>query len=259
MSLNIVISNDDGVYAPGINVLFEVLSEIANVVMVAPLEERSTTGHTLTLDHPLRVVKIKENTYGCSGYPADCALMGFGHIVDKSTVDLFISGINRGANLGQDIYYSGTVAAAREATFHNIPSISVSSAMDFESNKTPNNDYFYTAANFIKKLVLADIHKHIDPMTVININVPEVKESELKGVEVTHLGFRKYSENIDKRSDFRNREYYWIGGNYNGHNNDAGSDCSVVDEEKISVTCLNLLSQTTEEPSKWRRFLDQLV
>ncbi len=258
MSLNIVISNDDGVYAPGINILFEVLSEIANVTMVAPLEERSTTGHTLTLDHPLRVVKIKENIYGCSGYPADCALMGFGHLVDKSKVDLFISGINRGANLGQDIYYSGTVAAAREATFHNIPSISVSSAMDFASIKKPNNEYFYTAARFIKKLVLANIHEYISPMTVININVPEVMEDKIKGVEVTHLGFRKYSENIDKRTDFRNREYYWIGGNYNGHNNDIGSDCSTIDEGKISLTPLNLLAENAEEPRKWREFLESM-
>lgn len=258
MAINIVISNDDGVYAPGINILFEVLSEIANVVMVAPLQERSTTGHTLTLDHPLRVVKIKENVYGCSGYPADCALMGFGHIMDKSEVDLFISGINRGANLGQDIYYSGTVAAAREATFHGIQSIAVSSAMDFASTKKPNDEYFYTAAKFIKKLVLANIHKIIDPMSVINVNVPEVLESEIKGVELSHLGFRKYSENIDRRVDFRNREYYWIGGIYNGHNNDPGSDCSVVDAEKISFTALNLLSQTADEPKKWNEFLASL-
>ncbi|CBW26699.1 Multifunctional protein surE [Includes: 5'/3'-nucleotidase (EC 3.1.3.6) (Nucleoside monophosphate phosphohydrolase); Exopolyphosphatase (EC 3.6.1.11)] [Halobacteriovorax marinus SJ] len=258
MSLNIVISNDDGVYAPGINILFEVLSEIANVTMVAPLEERSTTGHTLTLDHPLRVVKIKENIYGCSGYPADCALMGFGHIANKESVDLFISGINRGANLGQDIYYSGTVAAAREATFHNIPSIAVSSAMDFASTKKPDDKYFYTAANFIKKLVQANVHKLIEPMTLLNINVPEVLESEVKGVELAHLGFRRYSENIDMRTDFRNREYFWIGGKYNGHNNDAGSDCSVIDEEKISFTCLNLLSQSSEEPKKWSEFLDSL-
>ena len=258
MSLNIVISNDDGVYAPGINILFEVLSEIATVTMVAPLEERSTTGHTLTLDHPLRVVKIKENVYGCSGYPADCALMGFAHLVEKEKVDLFISGINRGANLGQDIYYSGTVAAAREAAFHDIPSISVSSAMDFASNKKPNDDYFYTAARYIKKLVQANIHRQIRPMTVVNVNVPDVLENEIKGVEVTHLGFRKYSENIDKRSDFRNREYYWIGGNYSGHNNDAGSDCSVIDEKKISITPLNLLTQNAEEPNIWRDFISSM-
>ncbi|OUR94869.1 5'/3'-nucleotidase SurE [Halobacteriovorax marinus] len=255
MPLNILISNDDGVYAPGINILFEVLSEVANVVMVAPLEERSTTGHTLTLDHPLRLVEIKDKVYGCSGYPADCALMGIGSILKDTKIDLFVSGINRGANLGQDIYYSGTVAAAREATFHGVPSIAVSSAMDFMSNHKPKDEYFYTAAKFIKKLVLADVHKHITPMTLLNVNVPDVLENEIKGVEVTNLGFRKYSESIEKRSDFRSREYYWIGGKYEGHNEQPGSDCSVVDAEKISVSALNLLEKTADESKKWNEFL----
>lgn len=259
MSLNILISNDDGVYAPGINILFEVLSEIANVVMVAPLEERSTTGHTLTLDHPLRLVEIKDRVYGCSGYPADCALMGIGSVLKNTNIDLFISGINRGANLGQDIYYSGTVAAAREATFHNIPSIAVSSAMDFMSNHPPKDEYFYTAARFIKKLVLANVHKKIEPMTLLNVNVPDILEEQIKGVEVTTLGFRRYSESIQKRSDFRNREYYWIGGNYQGHDESKGSDCSVVDAEKISLSSLNLLEKSADESEKWIEFLEVMV
>ena len=256
--MNILISNDDGVYAPGINILYSILKNVANVTMVAPLEERSTTGHTLTLDHPIRLTEIGKNIYGCSGFPADCALMGLASVLKDQKVDLFISGINRGANLGQDIYYSGTVAAAREATFRGVPSIAVSSAMDFLSNNKPKEEYFIAAANFIKKLVENDVHKQISPMTVLNVNVPDVLEDEIKGHEVTELGFRRYSEDIQERVDFRNRDYYWIGGVYEGHDNKVGSDCSAIENSKISLTCLNLLEKNTDENEKWENFVSNL-
>ena len=258
MALNILISNDDGVYAPGINILYQTLKDIANVTMVAPLEERSTTGHTLTLDHPLRLAQIGENIYGCSGYPADCALMGLASVLKDKKVDLFISGINRGANLGQDIYYSGTVAAAREATFRNIPSIAVSSTMDFQSIHPPKDEYFVTAANFIKKLVLNNVHQYIEPMTVLNVNVPDELEEEIKGIEITNLGFRKYSEDIQERTDFRNRDYYWIGGVYKGHDEAIGSDCSAIDQNKISIGPLNLLEKSADDYPKWQEFISQM-
>jgi 5'-nucleotidase len=258
MPLNILISNDDGVYAPGINVLYSILKDVANVTMVAPLEERSTTGHTLTLDHPLRMAKISENIYGCSGFPADCALMGLASVLKDQKVDLFVSGINRGANLGQDIYYSGTVAAAREATFRGVPSIAVSSTMDFLSNNKPKEEYFVTAANYIKKLILNDVHKEISPMTVLNVNVPDVLEEDIKGQEITKLGFRRYSEDIQERNDFRKREYYWIGGVYEGHDQKDGSDCSAIEQAKISLTCLNLLEKNADEFQKWQNFLDKI-
>ena len=131
--MNILICNDDGVYATGIKKLRDSLKEIANVTVVAPLEERSTTGHTLTLDHPLRIVEIEENVFGCSGYPADCSLLGVAEIMKYQKPDLVVSGINRGANLGQDIFYSGTVAAAREAAFRDIKAIGVSSVIGLGS------------------------------------------------------------------------------------------------------------------------------
>jgi len=241
--LNILLVNDDGVHAPGINILRETLSSIANVVVVAPMEEKSTTGHTLTLDHTIRISKIKEDIYGCSGFPADCSMVGIGHIFKKELngrkIDLVISGINRGANLGQDIYYSGTVAAAREAAFHGIPSIAVSSCMDFRKihNET---DYYFTASNFIKKLVQLNISNFIPRMTVLNVNVPWCSIDKIKGLKVTKVGFRKYSEDIDEREDFRGRKYYWIGGIYHGYDEFEDSDCVAVENSQISISPIKL-------------------
>lgn len=240
--MNILITNDDGVYAPGIKILKETLSSVANVVVVAPMEERSTTGHTLTLDHTLRMSQIEENVFACSGYPADCALMGIAHVFKtrKQKVDLVISGINRGANLGQDIFYSGTVAAAREAVFHNIPAIAVSSCMDFKLVEK-NDLFYYTASNFIKTLVQSNISSFIPPMTLLNVNVPWVEQSEIKGVKVTKTGFRNYSEDIAERVDFRGRNYYWIGGVYQGYANLPDSDCQAVEDKLISVAPVKLM------------------
>ncbi|MFA6239235.1 MAG: 5'/3'-nucleotidase SurE [Bacteriovorax sp.] len=240
--MNILLTNDDGVHAPGLKVLRETLSTIANVVVVAPMEERSTTGHTLTLDHTLRMTEIENNVFGCSGFPADCALMGIAHVfkTQGKRVDLVISGINRGANLGQDIFYSGTVAAAREAVFHNVPSIAVSSCMDFRI--TEKNDlFYYTASNFIKTLVQSNISTFIPPMSLININVPWKEEAGIKGTRVTRLGFRNYSEDISERVDFRGRNYYWIGGVYKGFEKFPDSDCQAVEEDLISVSPMKLI------------------
>jgi 5'-nucleotidase len=246
--MNILLTNDDGVHAIGLKILRETLSSIANVVVVAPLEERSTTGHTLTLDHTLRMVEIEKDIYGCSGYPADCALMGVAHIFKKrgQKPDLVISGINRGANLGQDIFYSGTVAAAREAAFRNIPSISVSSCMDFKDQGN-NQMFYYTASNFIKTLVESNISKVIPPMSLLNINVPWSEDTKISGVRVTKLGFRHYSEDISERVDFRGRNYYWIGGVYEGFGNYPDSDCQAIEENLISVSPIKLIDYETKE------------
>lgn len=241
--LNILLVNDDGVHAPGINILKDTLAGLANVIVVAPLEEKSTTGHTLTLDHTIRISKIHENVYGCSGYPADCALVGIGHVFKKvlngMKIDLVISGINRGANLGQDIYYSGTVAAAREAAFHGIPSIAISSCMDFKKIHS-ETDFYFTASNFIKYLVQSNISSIIPRMTILNINVPWRSVDQITGIKVTKIGFRKYSEDIDEREDFRGRKYYWIGGIYRGFDEFEDSDCMAVENGQISITPIKL-------------------
>lgn len=255
--MKILISNDDGVHAPGINILAEELRKIADVWVVAPLEERSTTGHTLTLDHPLRIVQIENQVYGCSGYPADCSLLGFAHIMKDNKPDLVVGGINRGANLGQDVYYSGTVAVAREAAFHGIPSMAVSTVLDFP-NFDDQDAHYQTAASFIRKLALKKVYENLPEYHLLNINVPNLSEDEIVGHEVTTTGFRHYSEDIKKRQDFRGRDYFWIGGNYEGHSPWESSDGEAIAARKISVNPINLLNRQTDKPVDWHRILEEV-
>jgi len=254
--MRILVSNDDGVHAEGIKILSEFLRKEHTVTVVAPLEERSTTGHTLSLDVPLRIVEVEKDVYGCSGFPADCSLVGFGHIM-KEKPDLVISGINRGANLGQDIYYSGTMAAAREASFHGIPGIAVSTACDFMNPKLKNISYD-TAADFVLRLLREIKLEDFDPLTVLNINVPDLSKKEIKGVQCTELGFRRYSEEISQREDFKGRNYYWVGGIYEGFEGESGTDCHAVDQGHISVTPLHLLGRKSEKLNTWSNVLEKL-
>lgn len=251
--MKILLANDDGVYAPGLKALKNSLEKSDHeIITVAPLEERSTTGHTLTLDSTLRVEQIDENTYGCSGYPADCTLFGIGHVLKDARPDVVISGINRGANLAQDIYYSGTVAAAREAAFHGIPSIAISTVLNL--SQVPDVIHFETAGNYLAKLISPELIKNIDPLTMLNFNVPNLNTSELEGLKVTKLGRRLYSEKIDERVDFRGRNYYWLVGEFNGNEQTEGTDCYACDRGYVSVTPLDLLNRYDDLKPKWREF-----
>ena len=247
--MRILLSNDDGIHAQGIQVLYDTLSTIATVTVVAPMEEKSATGQTLTLDHPVRITKVKKDFYGINGFPADCTLIGILEIMENKP-DLVVSGINRGANLGQDIYYSGTVAAARQAVFHDIPAIAVSSVIDARPNQVDDINYS-TAADFVKKMIELNLHKEIIPMSLLNINVPNLSNDQIEGNVVTRLGFRQYSETVEKRVDNRERENFWIGGHLLSHSKEPGTDCYVVDNRQISINPLNLLGDSAEEVIKW--------
>ena len=177
-------------------------------------------------------------------------------ILWKRRPDVVVSGINRGANLGQDIYYSGTVAAAREATFHGIPSIAVSSVVDFTNEN--EEKHFQTAADFILKILDQNIHLNLRKFELLNVNVPNIPMKEVEGYKLTTLGFRKYSENISKREDFRNRPYYWIGGVYQGHMNLEDSDCQAIDDNKISLTPINLLENFADRDVNWSDIIEKL-
>ncbi len=252
--MRILLANDDGVHAPGIRGLYNELSPHHQTYIIAPLEERSTTGHSLSLDRPLRLEKFDETIYGCSGYPADCILMGLGHLMKNNRPDVVVSGINRGANLGQDLYYSGTVAAAREAAFHGVPALAVSLVFD----RVNEEHRYHTAAQFIKWCLEFELHKACPPMTLLNINVPNVEFSKLQGAKLTEVGFRRYSEEIHARIDSRNRDYFWIAGLYEGFDSNPDSDCHALNEGKVAITPHALVDRYERDYTKLRQVIERL-
>jgi 5'-nucleotidase len=251
--MRLLLSNDDGVHAPGIRALFNELNSSHDTTIVAPLEERSTTGHSLSLDKPLRLERLEDRIYGCSGFPGDCVLMGL-HVLKTARPEIVVSGINRGANLGQDLYYSGTIAAAREAAFHNIPAVAVS--LVFESVKDVHR--YEVAAKVIKWCLELEIHKACPPKTVININVPNRELNEIKGAKLTEIGFRRYSEEIHARMDVRDREYFWIAGMYEGYHENENSDCHAVDHGFVAVTPHALVGSSPKEYAALTAFTERL-
>lgn len=252
--MKILLSNDDGVNAPGIRTLYRELSSQFNSTIIAPLEERSTTGHSLSLDRPLRLERLEDNIYGCSGFPADCVLMGIGHMFKAQRPEVVISGINRGANLAQDLYYSGTIAAAREAAFHGVPSIAVS--LVFESMKDQHR--YETAASFIRMALEQEIHKACPRLNLININVPNIELNKIKGCRLTEIGFRRYSEEVHARMDAREREYFWVAGVYKGFDANPASDCQAVSEGYISVTPHALIDGCDRDYTRLREIIRKL-
>jgi len=230
--MKILISNDDGIRATGIKFLREELSKKNKVITIAPNQERSSCGHGITLGDPIRVEKLGDDIYSCTGYPADCILIGLGNICKDDKPDLVVSGINHGANLGQDRYYSGTIAAAREAAFRGIPSIAVS----LVTQNLKDLEHFETASEFISTLVDQNIQDLIPRNSLLNVNVPNLPLAEIKGVRYTSLGFQNYSEEVIERVDGRGKTYYWVGGTYRGYEQIEGSDCVEVYNGFISIS-----------------------
>jgi 5'-nucleotidase len=229
--LTILISNDDGVDAPGIVALAQALWEIANVIVVAPNRDRSGSSHSLTLDRPLRPVKLANGYVSIDGTPSDCvhlAITGF----LESAPDMVISGINSGANLGDDVLYSGTVAAAMEGRFLGYPSIAISSL-----GQEPQH---YASAARVAVDLIKQIQKHPLPSSVIlNVNVPALPYEELQGWKVTRLGQRHIAEPVIKQQDPRGRDVFWIG--LPGGENYAGEDTDfyAVTHGYVSLTPLH--------------------
>jgi 5'-nucleotidase len=231
--MKILISNDDGYQAAGIHALEKALAEIAEVKVVAPDRNRSGASNSLTLDRPLTVKQYKENGFYVNGTPTDCVHLSLGGLFDKEyKPDMVVSGINHGANLGDDVLYSGTVAAATQGRFLGLPAIAVSLAEPFE--------HFETAALVVRELVQRLIKHPLPGSTILNVNVPNLPMSELRGYEVTRLGTRHNSEEVFKRTDPRGNEIYWIG--LPGPEQDAGpgTDFNAVRSGKVSISPMSL-------------------
>jgi 5'-nucleotidase len=240
--MNLLLSNDDGVRASGLNFLYQELKSFYNTKVVAPHDERSSCGHAITLGAPVRLKKVEENIYSCTGFPADCVLVGMSKLFDKKP-DLVVSGINHGANLGQDRYYSGTMAAAREAAFRHIPAIAVSLV-----TKNPKDlEHFETAAIATRKLIDLGVASYIPKDHLLNINVPNKSFEDIAGLKLTTVGFQRYTEEVIERVDGRGQNYYWVGGIHDGFDPIEGSDCVAVDEGYISINLQNLKAQKVED------------
>jgi 5'-nucleotidase len=239
--MKILISNDDGIDAPGIRALAEAVKDMGEIYVVAPHRERSTAGHSLTLHKPLRILSLGSNFFATTGTPADCVYLGIREIV-KGRPDVILSGINRGANLGTDLYYSGTVAAAREAALMNIRSYAFSLVdLSMTIPNAPKEDMrFSMAAQMARKVVESTIQVSFPSHSLLNVNIPNIEASKIKGMKVSRQGIRYYKDEVTKRTDPRGRDYYWIGGAYEGFEKDALSDCHAVEESYISIAPINI-------------------
>ena len=240
--MRILVSNDDGVHAEGLHVLARELKKIAKtVIIVAPEKERSTTGHSLTLHKPLRLDELSKGVYSVNGSPADCVYLGLREIFG-SAPDFVVSGINRGSNLGQDVYYSGTVSAAREACVLGIPALSVSLCIDAVVKRVSDSDrlYFESAAKMAVKLLKSIKKNPLPEHTLLNLNVPNLPIGKIKGFMPAKMGFRYYGGKILKRQDNRGKNYYWIGGQYQGFKKEKDTDCVAVNGHYAAITPLQL-------------------
>jgi 5'-nucleotidase len=244
--MRILITNDDGIHSDGLDVCAEIGNALSDDVwVVAPEFDQSGVSHSLSLNDPIRLRAIGERRFAVKGTPTDCVLMGSMHVLKDRRPNLILSGVNRGRNTGEDVIYSGTVAGAVEGTVLGIPSIALSQAYSSRGNQPPNWDIApHFAPDIIRTLLETEMPRGI----LININFPNCKLSEVRGVTVTSLG-RHHKERlrIDQRADGRGNAYYWIA--YvpdRTHRGDNGTDVAAINDNKITITPLRI--DMTDEP-----------
>ncbi len=231
-NLNILISNDDGIDSPGIQVLAEALKKVGNVTVVAPRTEQSAVGHAITMKIPLRVTEYyKDNKlfgYAVDGTPADCIKMGIRNIL-KFSPDIVVSGINNGSNAAINIIYSGTVSAAREAAIMDVPAIAIS----VTNHDVKNYEFAGKVAQKLTKLVA---EKGLERGTLLNVNVPDVPESEIKGILLTKQGKSKWDDIYEERLDPYQKKYYWLTGKLMDVDTSLETDVFAINNNYVSVT-----------------------
>ena len=238
--MHILVTNDDGVQAPGLLALAKELRALGKVTVFAPDRNWSASGHVKTLDRPLRVreVRLADDTpaYSCDGAPSDCValpLMGF--VEEK--IDVVVSGINPNANIGHDVTYSGTVTAAMEAVIGCVPGIAIS--LDAPETFSGPLDYS-TAAKVACKVPAKAMSANLPEGVLLNVNVPYLKEEQFKGYMVTRQGLRVYLDKLEHRVDPRGRPYYWIGGESPTGILEEGTDFGALKAGYVSITPLQL-------------------
>ncbi len=231
--MNILCTNDDGFLATGLQVLASAASELGAVTVVAPDREQSATSHSLTLHHPLRSRRASDGTLVVDGTPTDCVILAVNALLEHRP-DICLSGVNHGPNMGEDVLYSGTVAAAMEATVLGVPAVAISYAgPDFESIEAWREPLVALLARILER-------RDFPRSTLLNVNLPAIEPDEIKGVRVTSLGERRYADSLTRAFDPSGREYFWIGGGAPEWRGDGASDFRAVEEGFISVTPLHL-------------------
>ena len=235
--MRVLLTNDDGVTSPGLIAVARGLSRVAETFVVAPEHERSAASHAITLHKPLRATRVRVGDtdvlgWATNGTPADCVVLGVLDLLGAPP-DIVVSGINLGANLGMDLIYSGTVSGAVEAVLFAIPAIALSVAAFRDIQWDP-------AVQFTEALVQQVARHGLPPDSFLNVNVPNLPAESLRGVEITRQGERRYVNRLEKRSDPRGRDYYWVTGSPDTASEAEGTDVRAVAEGRISVTPLRL-------------------
>lgn len=232
----ILVTNDDGINAPGLQAMIDIASQLSpDVWVVAPEYNQSGAGHSLSLTHPMRARQLTETKYAVEGTPTDCVLFAVKHLLKARKPDIVLSGVNRGSNMADDVTYSGTIAGAMEGCLLGIPSVAFSQAYTH-----PHPLKWETAVQFGADVARRVLEGGIPKNVLVNINFPDVVAEAVKGVRVTRQGVRAFGGYIDERTDPRGGTYYWIAYAPGEHDRDEESDITAVRSGYVSVTPLHL-------------------
>lgn len=236
--MRVLITNDDGISSPGLIALAQAFEGAADTVVVAPEQERSATGHAITLHKPLRahpaqIPGSRIRAWATNGTPADCVALGILDLLEGQRPDVVLSGINVGPNMGRDLTYSGTVSGAMEGAIFGVPSIAVSIGAF-------RNPIFTVAGEFAVQLARAILERGLPDDTLLNVNVPNLPSEEIAGIAITRQGTRRYVSRLEKRTDPRGRIYYWLTGEPAPLPDEEGTDSWALASGRISVTPIGL-------------------
>lgn len=232
----ILVTNDDGVHSPGLISLFNAMKKLGDAFIVAPDRERSAVSHALTMHRPIRAEKLRKNVYSLNGTPTDCVAIGVNKILPEKPV-FVVSGINKGANLGDDLTYSGTVSAAMESTIMGIPSFAVSLSM---KKKSLSSRSFVTAAEVAFEIGRYILEHSLPYDTLLNVNVPDVPAKSIRGFILSRQGKRIYDGSIKETFDPHGEKYYWIGGGKPYWERGENTDIQAVHDNYVSITPIHL-------------------
>jgi 5'-nucleotidase len=253
--MHFLVSNDDGINATGIKALAEVLQELGDVTIYAPSADRSGASNSLTLDRPVRIHKTAENRFAVDGTPTDCVHMALTGLMQQEP-DMVCSGINNAANLGDDVLYSGTVAAAIEGRHLGLPAIALSLATN---RKSRNERHFKTAQYYVKKIIENLKANPLPQDTILNINFPDLPIDQVKGIKVTRFGNRHKAENTVKELDPRGRAIYWIGPAGPEADAGEGTDFHAIKNGFVSITPMHVDMTKHSVIDNLRAWSDKIV